>query len=126
MSDDLRARYTAALDATEPFVDLLVDAMLAARDEEMERLRAELEECARSYRALNAITDSVRAGRVEQRERADAAVRKAEQLRAELAEAREKLERMVAGASTQIGDVIREREEQRQRAEQAEAKAVRQ
>ena len=39
-TEGLRERYTKALNATEPFTDHLVDAMLTTRDEEMERLRA--------------------------------------------------------------------------------------
>lgn len=43
MSEDLRQRYAAALDMTEPFAEHLLDAMMAVRDEEMERLQAALD-----------------------------------------------------------------------------------
>ena len=42
--DDMRAQYAAALEPAQPFTDHLVEAMLAVRDEEMDRLRAELSE----------------------------------------------------------------------------------
>jgi hypothetical protein len=46
-ADEVRARYATALEPAQPFTDRLVDAMVAARDEEMERLRAEVKTLSR-------------------------------------------------------------------------------
>lgn len=111
-TDYLHARIAVAIRDAEcshglgafACADCRADAVLAEFAPELERLRAKV--------TAHGLAVDAEVARLS---------KEVERLRAALAEARADLERMVAGASTQIGDVIREREEQRQRAEKAAA-----
>lgn len=110
--EDLRKQYAKALEPAQPFTDRLVDAMLAARDEEMERLRALAATCTCGTPGLDyegpqedcAVHGAVRAF--------NEATRENERLRAELArietaiEAEREKTRHAEGATLRDENVI--------------------